>query len=233
MGTVSGARQAGAVRRLLVPAADLLLGACCAGCGGPAMTLCRSCGAEMAPHPVPGTPSRRLPVPSVAGGVNAGVLRRVVVAWKEQGVTALTGVLDHHLAAAVVPFTTPGRSVVLVPVPTSRRSRRARGCDLVDDLARAAARRLRRTGVDIRVRQELACVQETRDQSGLGADARWQNLEGAFGARGRPRTDDADVVVVDDILTTGATVSEALRALAAAGRRPVGVAVVATTPRRS
>jgi predicted amidophosphoribosyltransferase len=187
----------------------------------------------MRPHPVLGTPSRALPVPSVAGGVNAGILRRVLVAWKEQGTTGLTDVLDLHLAAAVVPHVTPGRPVVLVPVPTSRRSRRTRGSDLVDELARGAARRLRRAGVETRVRQCLTHARETLDQSGLGAEARWTNLEGAFRARRRTRSPGADLVVVDDILTTGATVVEALRALRRAGHRPVGVAVVATTPRHS
>lgn len=230
------AGDADPVRRLIVPAADLLLGACCAGCGGPALLLCRSCGTAMWPQPVLGTPSRELDVPSVAGGTNTGILRRVIVTWKEQGATRLTGVLDHHLAAAVVPHARPGRPVVLVPVPTSRRSRRERGCDLVDELSRAAARRLRRAGVEVVVRQALSHAHETRDQSGLGAEARWANLEGAFRSTGRLRgagDKEVDIVVVDDILTTGATVTEALRALAAAGHRPVGVAVVATTPRHS
>lgn len=225
------------MRHLIVPAADLLIGACCAGCGGPALLLCRSCGTAMRPQPVLGTPSRELDVPSVAGGTNTGILRRVVVTWKEQGVTRLTGVLDHHLAAAVVPHATPGRPVVLVPVPTSRRSRRERGCDLVDELSRAAARRLRQAGVEAVVRQGLTHAHETRDQAGLGAEARWANLEGAFRStgtlRGARAGTGADIVVVDDILTTGATVTEALRALCAAGHRPVGVAVVATTPRHS
>ena len=218
------------MRRLVVPAADLLLGACCAGCGGPALLLCRACGTALRPRPVLGTPSRELVVPTIAGGVNAGILRRVLVAWKEQGATRLTGVLDHHLAAAVVPLVEPRRPVVLVPVPTSRRSRRARGCDLVGELALSAARRLRAAGVQVQVRRLLTHDHDTLDQSGLGAEARWTNLAGAFRIRSRTRATDADVIVVDDILTTGATVAEALRALGEAGHRPVGVSVVATTP---
>jgi ComF family protein len=158
-------------------------------------------------------------------------MRRVLVAWKEQGNTWLTAVLDHLLAAAVVEHARPGRPVVLVPVPTSRRSKRERGCDLVDELARASTRLLRRIGVDAQVSQALAPVRPTADQVGLGAAERASNLRGAFGLRTSRRLTGRDVIVVDDILTTGATVSEAVRVLTDAGHRPVGAAVVAATPR--
>jgi predicted amidophosphoribosyltransferase len=170
-------------------------------------------------------------VPSTAAGLNIGILRRVLLAWKEGGVTRLTRVLDHHLAAAVIPHIGSGRRVVLIPVPTSRRSRRARGCDLVDELAHAAARLLRRAGVDAVVEQALTFTRVTRDQAGLAARARHRNLDHAFRARPLSIADDRDTVVVDDIFTTGATTAEAVRALSVAGRRPAGIAVIAFTPR--
>lgn len=172
-----------------------------------------------------------MPVSAVAAGVNGGILQRVLLAWKEEGVTRLTGVLDHHLAAAVIPLVPPGSPVVLVPVPTSRRSRRARGCDLVDELARASARLLRRAGVDVAVEQALAYARTTQDQAGLSARARRSNLDGAMRMRRTRGSDGREVVVVDDIFTTGATSAEAVRALTEAGRRPVGIAIVAATPR--
>lgn len=226
------------MRDLLVPAVDLLLGAQCAGCGRPALTLCRTCGEAIRPQPGvawprPCPPALRqpTPVPPIAAGANADVLRRVLVAWKEAGNTRLTAVLDHLLAASVVEHARSQRPVTLVPVPTSRRSRRARGCDLVDELARSAARRLRRVGVETEVEQALTHSRVTVDQVGLSAAERASNLGGAFAMRtGRP-LQARDVVVVDDILTTGATVSEAVRVLSAAGHRPVGIAVVAATPR--
>ena len=172
-------------------------------------------------------------VPPVAAGVNVDVLRRVLVAWKETGNTRLTSVLDHLLAAAVLEHVRPGLAIALVPVPTSRRSRRERGCDLVDELARSAGRLLRQVGVDAQVVQALGPVRATVDQVGLGAAERARNLDGAFRLRTERRLAERDVVVVDDILTTGATVSEAVRALSAARHRPVGIAVVAATPRIS
>jgi predicted amidophosphoribosyltransferase len=177
-------------------------------------------------RPIPG-------ITAVAGGVNQGLLRRVLVSWKEEGVTRLTGALAHHLAVAALPAADAGRPLVLVPVPTTRRSRRARGCDLVDELARASGRLLREAGVDVVVEQALTHARETQDQAGLGARARQTNLAGALRIRRGGVGGDRDIVVVDDILTTGATVAEAVRALAESGRRPVGIAVVAATPRRS
>lgn len=227
--------QGGRVRDLVVPAADLLLGARCAGCGGLALSLCRGCGSAIRPKPVvvEAAAASGVAVPAVGGGINAGILQRVLLAWKEEGVTRLTGVLDHHLATAVLPHVRPGRPVVLVPVPTSRRSRRARGCDLVDEVSRSAGRLLRRTGVEVTVEQALTFARTTQDQAGLGARARHSNMDHALRVRRSTVTDDRDIVVVDDIWTTGATASEAVRALWVAGRRPIGVAVVAITPRHS
>ncbi|WP_332664812.1 ComF family protein [Aeromicrobium sp.] len=226
------------MRDLLIPAADLLLGARCAGCGRPALTLCRTCGDEIRadpavawPTPCPRTLRWPTRVTPIAAGDNTDLLRRVLIAWKEGGNTRLTSVLGHLLASAVVDHARAARPVVLVPVPTSRRSRRERGCDLVDELARAAARLLRQVGVDARVSQALAPARATVDQVGLGAAERANNLHGAFRLRTSRSLNSRDAIVVDDILTTGATVSEAVRVLSAAGHRPIGIAVVAATPR--
>lgn len=228
------------MRDIVVPLADLVLGARCAGCHGPALMLCRSCGLAIRPAPVEVLPdkvprllTRPTPVVLVAAGSNAGVLQRVLVAWKEGGVSRLTGVLDHHLASAAAVHLGSGRPLALVPVPTSRRSRRQRGTDLVADLARSAAQLLRATGADVEIVPAMGFTRRTLDQSRLGAAARQVNLAGAFRVRARDALTGRDIVVVDDIWTTGATATEAVRALDEAGHRPVGVAVVAATPRGS
>ena len=227
------------MRALLAAAADILLGARCPGCGRPALTLCRPCGESVRPdprlawpQPTPELLRHPTRVPPVAAGVNADVLRRVLLGWKEEGMFGLTGVLSHHLAASVAQHARPGRDVVLVPVPTSRRSKRLRGSDLVDELARGSVRLLGDVGIDARVVQALTHIRTTADQAGLGSSQRTANLAGAFGVRTLRGLDGRDVVVVDDILTTGATVTEAVRVLTGAGHRPSGIAVVAATPRR-
>jgi predicted amidophosphoribosyltransferase len=73
----------------------------------------------------------------------------------------------------------------------------------------------------------LVQARDVQDQAGLGTAARTINLAGAL--RARRRLDGLDVVVVDDVVTTGATLAEAARALTAAGARVRGAAVVAMT----
>jgi predicted amidophosphoribosyltransferase len=70
------------------------------------------------------------------------------------------------------------------------------------------------------------------DSAGLGAAERVANLDGAMVA-GPPRVPATPVLVVDDIVTSGATIGETVRALRASGWLVTGAAVVAATPRRS
>ncbi|MDR7086227.1 putative amidophosphoribosyltransferase [Aeromicrobium panaciterrae] len=225
--------------KLAVSAADLILGARCPGCECPALGLCRSCGASIRPDPrvawpTPTPPALRGPdVTPIAAGTNEGVLRVALIAWKEQGRFGLTTPLAHLLAASVVDLSSDCGPIVLVPVPTSRRSKRSRGTDVVDELARESVRLLRGIGVDVKVEQALTYARATVDQSGLDSSARAANLRGAFRLRRGTLRTPSQVVVIDDILTTGATVGEAVRVLTAADRRPIGVAVVAATPLRS
>ena len=185
------------------------------------------------PTPTPTVLREPWPVVPIAGGANAGALRATLIAWKEEGRFGLTSPLSHLLAAAAGQLIEPARPVVMVPVPTSRRSKRARGADVVDELARASARLLQGVGVDVRVAQVLTYARATHDQAGLDSEHRAANLNGAFRLRAARALVGRDVIVVDDILTTGATVTEAVRVLSASRHRPIGVAVVAATPRRT
>ncbi|MFJ8694098.1 ComF family protein, partial [Streptomyces roseolilacinus] len=117
--------------------------------------------------------------------------------------------------------------LVLVPVPSARRAVRARGHDAVRRVATAAARELRRTGVAARVTPVLRQRRAVADQAGLDARQRRENLSGALevvpgGAR---LLEGARVVLVDDLMTTGASLAEAARALYAAGAVPVAGSV--------
>ena len=224
-----GRRDDGSVRPL-VAAADLLIGAACPACGGPALAVCAACLERMRPVPmVVQEVQHARDVTVVAAGWFRTGLRDVVVDWKEHGRFPLTAILAHHLALSVAALAGDSDRVVLVPVPTSWRARWRRGDDLVRSLATAAAGRVGDTGCTVEVRSVLGRTRRTRDQAGLGAQDRAGNLAGAFVLRGA-RVPGVRVVVVDDVVTTGATIAEAVRALRSAGWPVAGAATVAATP---
>jgi predicted amidophosphoribosyltransferase len=167
----------------------------------------------------------------------------VLVAHKEHGQLALTQPLGRALGAAVVAAvgTTTlvgppaGAPVVIVPVPSSWAGRRRRGHDPVTRMARVASGVLAQQGIVARVERVLRHQRRVADQAGLTAAARAANLSGALTVprRRAARVAQRRVVVVDDVITTGATLAEASRALRDAGAEVLGAAVVAATERRS
>lgn len=213
----------------LLAAADLLVGASCAGCDRPALDVCPTCRAALRPDPRAVAPRRVHGAPVIAAGEYAGPLGRVVVQWKDRGRDPLTSLLAMHLAAAVVAADL-GDRIALVPVPTSWAARRRRGDDLVRRLAVESTRLLAEVGVDASVVGLLRRARRTADQVGLGVDARAANLRGAFAVRtGSPALVDRPIVVVDDVVTTGATAAEAIRALGRSGHPVAATCVVAVT----
>ncbi|GAB3679170.1 hypothetical protein GCM10027589_49440 [Actinocorallia lasiicapitis] len=95
-------------------------------------------------------------------------------------------------------------------------------------LARLAAAELRQDGSDVRAGQLLRRAAGTPDQGGLRGVQRRSNLAGALRVRGG--SDGRPVIIVDDILTTGASVAAAWEALDRAGIAVEGAAVLATAP---
>jgi predicted amidophosphoribosyltransferase len=160
---------------------------------------------------------------------------RLVVQWKERGRYDLTGPFAGALAGVLSVLAVSGAlpgGCVLVPVPSRRAARRARGADLTWDLARGAALRSDRVGH--RALRVLRHVRAVRDQAGLGAAARHRNLLGALAVRpgAVSRVAGRRCLVLDDVVTTGATAAEAARALTAAGAHVVGVCCLSVTVRR-
>ncbi|WP_330239023.1 ComF family protein [Streptomyces sp. NBC_00525] len=222
----------------------LVLPVSCGGCGRARTELCEACAAQLyggAPRRVrPEAEPPGLPVVHAATGYE-GAARAVLLAHKERGTLALARPLGRALAGAVLAGAGAhrhGRPLVLVPVPSARRAVAARGHDPARRIALAAAACLRRTGVPATVAAVLRQRRPVADQTELTAAARRANLAGALGvvAGGGRLLGAGPVVLVDDLLTTGATLAEAARALDAAGRgtecgAPVRrAAVVAASP---
>jgi len=236
----------GVPQSLRTAAVDLLLGGRCVACGDGGALLCPRCLARVVVDPAPRAPTPCPPglAPTWSATAYAGPVRAAVVGHKEHGLRGLRPWLGDLLAAAVdgaLTGVTPlsGGVVLLVPVPSRRASVRSRGHDPTLDLVRAAAARLDTRGRPVRVARLLRGRPGVVDQAGLDAAARRANLAGSMAGRAGEvrrwarRGAPVEVVVCDDVLTTGSTLAEAQRALAALGVPVRGHATIAATPRRT
>lgn len=117
------------------------------------------------------------------------------------------------------------KEAIVVPVPLHRQRSRERGFNQSEMIAAAAVRKLGR-GFALQS-SVLARKRPTVSQIGLTRHQRRANLRGAFEVRHTERIADRDVLLVDDVMTTGTTASECARVLLRAGARQVFVATVA------
>lgn len=193
-----------------------LLAASCAGCDMGGTVLCAGCRDALRPDPrtmrTPGGLEVRAAVEFT--GVAARCIRRL----KGEGETLLAAPLGAALAAVLAPLQAEARQVV--PVPTSRSAFRRRGYRVPELLLRKAGA----PPVSL-----LRSAARRADQRGLDARARAENVRLSMTSRRRGGGD--PVWVMDDVVTTGATLDEAARALTAAGYRVVGGVALAATPR--
>lgn len=219
----------------------------CAGCGALDEVLCAACRALLTGPPrrceqaaprldrMDGRPS----IPVWALTAYTGPVRDLVVAWKDRGRVDLTGPLTEALAAGAAAVAGVLRAarlapspLLVVPAPSSGAARRRRGADLVGLLAEGAAAGCEGAGVPARAAPVLAQRRGMRDQVGLGARARGRNLGGGIRWRARsPAPAPAQpVLLVDDVLTTGATLAACERCVREAGGVVVGALTLAVTP---
>jgi predicted amidophosphoribosyltransferase len=222
----------------------LVLPVSCAGCGADDVPWCDRCAQALARPPWraeerAGRLDRmdgRPPVPVWAVADFAGPVRRAVSAWKDHGHADLTPVLGaaarratRALVAEVGTVLAGPGTVLVVPAPSTPAARRRRGWDPAGALAAAVADELVRRGLPAR-RAPVLRRSAGADQAGLSARARSRNLSGHVRVRRWPATLPGRAVLVDDVLTTGATFAACVRALEVAGIAVAAGVVVASTP---
>ncbi|MFI7483315.1 ComF family protein [Kocuria sp. M1R5S2] len=229
-------RAAGRLLHHLGEAAEVLLPVECAVCGEPATGLCRVCRLLLrraCARPFEASSAATLlepPLPVTAAGRYAHELAVCLLAFKNAGRTDLAPALAAGLATALHAAARewPPGPVLLVPVPGAPAALRRRWFDPVRLLLEDCARRgvLPPGARPVRgLRHRRAGILPAGPaQKRLGRSAR---RGGARGALRATVPTGAPCVVVDDVLTTGATLTEACRALRAAGARPVAAVVLA------
>jgi predicted amidophosphoribosyltransferase len=208
---------------------DLVLPLECGGCGAPSTKWCAACARQLAvkadePHLI--SPRVDPGVPVLSLGRYAGARREAIVAVKEHGRADLIAPLAVALRAGLERLLTwgvVGTPLTIVPAPTRRSAARRRGGDPVTRMALGAAAGLR----DVDVLQALRLRALVRDSVGLSSADRQRNIAGRVKITKHREVLANDVLVVDDIVTTGATAGESIRVLRIAGAHVAGVLAIA------
>jgi ComF family protein len=156
-------------------------------------------------------------------GAYRDYLREVVLRMKYPRQSALTTAMGRLLADKRSDSLAALQADMIVPIPMYWFRRLKRGVNSPELLANCMGRKL---GVPVRRRLLVRC-KNTRPQVELSPTQRFKNVHGAFRIRSTNSLKGARVLLVDDVLTTGATGSEAARVLKQAGAAMVAVAVVA------
>ena len=172
---------------------------------------------------------------AAAYGSYEGGLRELIHLLKYNGVRPAANVLGRMLAETItelVPEFSSG-SVAVIPVPLFRAKLREREFNHAELIARTAVKLFPKAGRLELCAGALVRKRETPSQTGLTRHQRRENVRGAFAVAQPQTVKGREVLVVDDVYTTGATVSECARVLRRAGATRVWVATVARTLKAS
>ena len=222
----------------LMSLVDLAMPQSCPGCGtrlnfldSRSNRVCFRCVLSLhgRPHAVriKGVGDREFPI--VAAALYEGPARNILLAAKERNqvtlipIIAKAALMAVHLLLDRVETATP---LALVPIPSMPRNLRSRGYNLVEQMAELIASHLRMHFDDVQVIPILSHSRRVDDQSRLTAKQRSLNLSGALTTVGSflPSLKGRQIIIVDDLVTTGSTLLEARRALHLTGVNLKGAA---------
>ena len=202
---------------------DLIFPSRCISCGALTQSLCAACRQswKLAPHINYLHINGRSDLKTVSALSYSSLVQRVLLASKESGISRADELMIEALRFSILHFIRQSTLDYIVPIPSRKSATRLRGRDFMEDLTTEAASHL-----GVRTISLLSIARRVRDQSGLDHNQRWNNLYGAF-VTSPTRLCSGRVLLVDDVVTTGATLSEGAKALTYAGFEVVGAATAA------
>ena len=165
---------------------------------------------------------------AVAYGTYDAGLRDLVHLLKYDRVEPAAGRLGVMLCEAIGKLNLGTEPFLVVPVPLHGSRRHERGFNQAEMIARQALKSAHFNNLELGA-GILERTRQTTSQIGLTRPQRAENLRGAFRVKHLNRVKDRDVLLVDDVMTTGTTASECARVLRKAGAKSVLVATVART----
>ncbi len=195
---------------------------------GPSDRLCQPC--RLAPPPFER---------AVAYGGYTGTLRSLIHALKYDGILPVAERLGGLLAEAILKLewnSAPHGELLIVPVPLHAAKRKQRGFNHAELLAKAAVRELRRRRPEWKLTMMGGALERrkaTLSQAGLSPHQRRANLRGVFFVPQPELVAGRDILLIDDIYTTGATARACSQVLRRAGAASVRVATVARPQREN
>lgn len=136
---------------------------------------------------------------------------KILLAAKERGLKGADDLVIDAIVHVLSQANFDKHNIRLVPIPSSQSARRRRGRSFIVDVASSVSAQ-----TSFPLSDSLELVRKVRDQSGLHASARARNMQSAFAikAGAYPR---GDLILIDDVVTTGATLRDAARALTSQG----------------
>ena len=184
------------------------------------VTLCGACQDELPPYQK-----------AVAYGAYDGELRELIHLLKYEQVHPAASVLGRMLASAIAKLRLPD-DILVMPVPLHASKRRQRGFNQAELIAHCALKTMHAERFQL-VTNALARVKPTVSQIGLTRHQRQENIRGAFKVAHLSKVSGRELLLVDDVMTTGTTAAECARVLQRAGAKKIWVATVARTLKTS
>ena len=202
---------------------DLLFPSRCISCGALGISLCSQCRRGWNPHIYRTFVGRgdtdTLEV--VSSVIYSPIAQKIILGAKENHLKVADELISGALTYSLGNFMKTHRVDTLIPIPSRRSASRLRGREFIAEMTKPASKNF-----DIPLHLLLSHTRRVRDQSGLHLQERWNNLGGAFVVK---KVDGlhGNAVLVDDLVTSGATLIEAACALRYAGIQVIGAVTAA------